>query len=227
VSVEWFMKLKEISSLTKMRINHLKNLNEQENRLSNLYGKRQEKNMQTVKLQQEQNAIQQTIFELEKDLKNADLQRQRLIDIGGDQNKISAYQKEVLQYEEKGFLLFEELEKNQSDLEDAKTFLSGIEKTIAEIKSEVEEEVLKEKKAIIQTELRLKLLDDELPADFRHLLHHTSAKNLAHGPFTRIENGSCFFCRFKISRTDESEIDMQQKLKTCPQCDRIFLPYGA
>jgi predicted nucleic acid-binding Zn-ribbon protein len=53
------------------------------------------------------------------------------------------------------------------------------------------------------------------------------AKNLAHGPFTRIDQGSCFLCRYKISRVEESEIDMQKALKICPQCSRIFLPYGA
>jgi predicted nucleic acid-binding Zn-ribbon protein len=87
-------------------------------------------------------------------------------------------------------------------------------------------EVADQKQKVVQAQMRIKLIEDELPTDFKSVLERTLKKNLALGPFTRNENGSCFFCRYKISKLDESEIDMQKQLKTCPQCSRIFLPYG-
>ena len=105
-------------------------------------------------------------------------------------------------------------------------FLSGLEKTYLEIEVEVKAEISEHQKGIEQSQMRMKLIEEELPADFRSTLERTLKKNLAVGSFTRIDQGSCFFCRYKISRTEESEIDMQKNLKVCPQCTRIFLPYG-
>ena len=96
-----------------------------------------------------------------------------------------------------------------------------------EIESEVAEEKGKLEKELHSISLRVDLLKEELPSDFRQVLERVSARKLAHGPFTRIEGGSCYFCRYKISRLDESEVDMQKQLKICPQCSRIFLPYGS
>jgi predicted nucleic acid-binding Zn-ribbon protein len=227
VSVDWFFKLKEIDSLTKMRINHLKNKSEQEDRVSKLNNRRQDTLMQTAKLRQDVIALNHELAEVEKKLKNASEQKQRLMDIGGDEIKISNYQNEINQYEEQGLEFLTQIENMEAEVSDHKTFLAGLEKSIQEIESEVQPELEKINSEVINIDFRLKLLMEELPLDFRTILLKTTAKNLAHGPFTRIDQGSCYFCRYKISRLDESEIDMQKNLKTCPQCSRIFLPYGA
>lgn len=227
MSTEWFLKLKEYDSLSKMRNTHLKALKEQDDRLSSLNEKRHEKNLQTEKLKQELISEQQNYFETEKKLKSCEEQATRLRDIGGDENKIQQYLKEATQLEDSLFASLEKTESLQGEIEETKTFLTGIEKTIQEIQAEVNSEKETAQKAIDQLDLRLKLIEEELPSNFQTLLKKTLAKNLAIGPFTRIESGSCFFCRYKISRIEESEVDMQQQLKTCPQCMRIFLPYGS
>lgn len=227
MSVEWFFKLKEIDSLSKMRINTLSALREQEDRLSKLFEKRQERVMQTTMLKQTHLSLQQNLFDLEKKLKIASEQKQHLIDRGSDENKITSYTQDIEKFEEEGFGIFESMEKNSAELHDTKTFLEGLEKTITEIKSEVDLDIENKNTEIKNLDLRIKLLEEELPTNFQQTLKRAQLKKLAHGPFTRVDNGTCFFCRHKISKNDEIEIDLQQNLKVCVQCDRIFLPYGS
>lgn len=227
MSAEWFFKLKEFDSLGKMRINHLKLIQEQEQRLTKLNIRRQEQLDEASGLRSELLSVQQYYFEAEKKMNTCEEQASRLRAVGGDEAKIANFHKEATTLEDSLFALLERTETIQQELEDKKTFLAGLEKTYLEIESEVKEEIQDNQKGVSQADLRMKLILEELPSGFRDTLERTLKKNLAVGSFTRIDNGSCFFCRYKISRTDESEIDMQQMLKICPQCSRIFLPYGS
>jgi len=227
VSAEWFFKLKEFDSLGKMRISHLKAIKEQEERLSNLNVKRQEQLADMSALKSELLSVQQIYFASEKKMNTCEEQASRLTDIGGDEAKIPQFKKEATQLENELFTLLERTESIQTSLEEKKTFLSGLEKTFQEIEGEVTQEIQVHQTGVSQADLRMKLIFEELPDDFKNTLERTLKKNLAVGSFTRIESGSCFFCRYKISRTEESEIDMQKNLKICPQCSRIFLPYGS
>ena len=227
MTADWFLKLKEFDSLEKMRISHLKAIKDQEDRLKHLNVKRQEQQKVQEILKAELHSLQQAYFETEKKLKICEEQASRLKDLGGDSDKIDRYQKDAATLEDDLFAILEKIESHQESIQEKKTFLAGIENTIQEIKSEVEAEIKEHSKAIEQLELRLKLIKDELPSDFKDALERTLKKNLALGPFTRVDQGSCYFCRYKISRIDESEIDMQRALKFCPQCSRLFLPYGS
>jgi predicted nucleic acid-binding Zn-ribbon protein len=227
VTADWFLKLKEFDSLEKMRISHLKAIKGQEDRLQLLNVKRQEQQKTLEILKNELHSLQQAYFETEKKLKICEEQASRLKDLGGDSDKIDRYQKDAGVLEDDLFAILEKIESQQVSMQENKTFLSGIENTIQEIKSEVEAEIKEHSKQIEQLELRLKLLKEDLPPDFKDALERTLKKNLALGPFTRVDQGSCYFCRYKISRIDESEIDMQRALKFCPQCSRLFLPYGS
>ncbi len=227
MSVELFMKLKEIESLSRMRTSFELQNREHNARLSKLNDTRQEAHARTVKLRQEVSSANSALADIEVRIRTASEQKQRLFDIGSDEKKISSFTTEIDGLEESGLVLLEEVAQLEEELRDTKEFMSGLEKTILEISAEVNSDVAGVTIELSHIELRLSLLLNELPTEFSTLLVKTAAKNLAHGPFTRVENGSCYFCRFKISRTDESEIDMQKNLKTCSQCSRIFLPYGA
>ena len=227
MSVDWFLKLKEIDSLAKMRIKYLRTRGEQNERISKLNDRREEAVMRTAKLKQETISINSEMADIDKKLKNASEQKQRIIDIGGDDKKIQSFTVEIAALEEKGIELLSRQDEIENENQDAKTFAAGIEKTICEIQSEAKPELDKIEQELSNIDIRQNLLLEELPADFKSLLLKITTKNLAHGPFTRIEQGSCYFCRYKISRMEEDEIDMQKSLKTCPQCTRIFLPYGS
>ncbi len=227
MSVKPFLTLKEIDSLSKMRITQLNVKSDHEKRVQKLNDKRQGIENEIGLLKKEIVQHQGLLGAVEDKIKTATQQKQRLIDLGGDEKKIQAYELEIKSLEDKGFEYLTLIDESESKIVDHKTFLIGLTKTLEEIDHEVQEDLTKIEADIKNIDLRLELLREELPAEFKTTLSKITAKNLALGPFTRIDQGSCFFCRFKISRIDESEIDMQKNLKTCPQCTRIFLPYGA
>jgi predicted nucleic acid-binding Zn-ribbon protein len=227
VSAEWFFKLKEFDSLGKMRIKHLKEIQEQQERLTKLNVKRQEQIDESSSLRSELLTVQQAYFDNEKKMNTCEEQAARLQEVGGDDKKIANFKKEAVELENSLFALLEQTESIQLSLNEKKTFLTGLEKTFKEIEAEVNDEIKIHQSEISQADMRMDLIKEDLPKEFQDTLDRTLKKNLAVGSFTRIENGSCYFCRYKISRTDESEIDQQFKLKTCPQCSRIFLPYNS
>lgn len=208
----------------KMRINHLKTVSEQEDRLEKLNKRLDESNNLVAKLKEANFSMQHDLHEIEKKLSLLQKQRQNLMDIGEDGEKFLG---PIDECEVKGLALLEAIDTNENEIRDQKQFSSGLTKTIAEIGTEVAEINSREQQEVRNLDLRLNLLLEELPENYRSLLSKVQSKNLAHGPFTRNENGNCFFCRYAISRIDQSEIDLQQALKQCPQCSRIFLPYGA
>lgn len=227
MSVKPFLILKEIDSLSKMRITQLNAKTDQEQRLKKLNDKRQGIEFEIQDSKKQIVVSRSQLDATEQKLKIAVEQKQRLIDMGGDEGKIAHFEKEINSLEDQGLEYLALIDESENKIAELKTFLSGLERTLDEISQEVREETSKNEEEIKNFDLRLELLLEELPSEFKTILQKTTAKKLAHGPFTRIDQGSCFFCRFKISRIDESEIDMQKNLKTCPQCSRIFLPYGA
>jgi predicted nucleic acid-binding Zn-ribbon protein len=226
VSLEWFSRLKEYDSLSKARLGESNAIKEQELRLKALELRREESLTRLTELKAEHVRLHQELLELEEKLKIQTQQRQRWIDQGGADDRRLKMEEDIAVLEEKGFAQLENLETNETERKEVQTFLDGLTKTIGEINGEVKAEILLHQEKIKQLDLRLEGLLEILPDEFKTLLLKLLKKNLAHGPFTRIDSGSCFFCRYKISRIDESEIDMQKKLKTCPQCGRIFIPYG-
>ena len=227
MSLEWFYKLKEFDSLTKMRINHLKAMSEQENRLSSLNERRQTNVLQTEKLQHDAHTLQHELFEIEKKMTEIETQRKRLEENNGDFEKISNFSSKIADLENEYFKKMTAQEELEQDRADLKLFLLGLDKTILEIQQEVDQEIQKEKNEITQLDLRLQLLQEELPPDFKSTLDKTLARKMVIGNFTRVDKASCYFCRSNLSKLEESEIDMQHLLKTCKMCHRIFLPFGA
>lgn len=222
-----FSKLKELDSLSKMRIKHLAAKSEQDNRLSKLQERQNEALLIIENLKQENQTHKDALFEVEKKIKTLQQQKERLMEIAEPEERIAVFNSQIDEREEKGLVLIEAIEKNEAEINDQKQFLSGLAKTIEEISREAQEISTTEQKAVENLDLRISLLEEELSPDFRLLYQKVRAKNLSNGPFTRIEAGSCYLCRYKLSRLEESEIDTQQKLKQCSQCSRIFLPYGS
>jgi predicted nucleic acid-binding Zn-ribbon protein len=226
VSLEWFSRLKEYDSLSRSRLGLLAAIKEQEERLSALDKRQADSLSQLTNLKGDYVRLQQDLQELEAKMKLLSQQKERWIDQGGDDKKRISMEEEIAGLEDKGMELLQILDTNEVERRDTQTFLEGLKKTYDEIASEVVLEVTRHRQEIEQLDLRQSSLLEILPPEYKDLLMRTLKKNPVHGPFTRIESGTCFFCRFKISRVDESEIDMQKKLKTCPQCGRIFIPYG-
>ncbi len=223
---EWFSKLKEFDSLTNMKTRHLAQMDEQKKRLDVLNLKRQEKEESINHALKAIHELQQNYHETEKKLITCEQQSSRLRDSGASEEKLGNYIKEAEKLESEMFVQLEKIEALEVEIEESKTFLIGLNKTFEEIGYEAQNEIGIHQNEIVQLEKRLELILNTLPLDFKNALEKTLKKKLAIGPFTRTDQSHCYFCRYKISRTEESEIDVQKILKFCPQCSRIFLPYG-
>ena len=226
MSLEWFSRLKEYDSLSRSRMGFLNSIKDQEKRIEVLTNRKEDNLAQLSGLKADYIRLQQSLHELEQKLRIQTEQRSRWIDSGGDEAKRKSMEAELSKLEEDGFILLQKLDENERERQDIQTFLQGLEKTILEISLEAKNEITLFQNEITQIDLRLSGLIEILPGEFKDLLMKLLKKNLAHGPFTRMEEGSCFFCRYKISRVVESEIDTQKLLRQCPQCSRIFIPYG-
>ncbi len=226
MSLEWFSRLKEYDSLSRSRMGFLNSIKDQEKRIAVLTDRKEDNLAQLSGLKADYIRLQQSLHELEQKLRIQTEQRSRWIDSGGDEAKRKSMEAELSKLEEDGFILLQKLDENEMERQDIQTFLQGLEKTILEISLEAKNEIALFQNEITQIDLRLSGLIEILPEEFKNLLMKLLKKNLAHGPFTRMEGGSCFFCRYKISRVVESEIDSQKLLSQCPQCSRIFIPYG-
>jgi predicted nucleic acid-binding Zn-ribbon protein len=208
-----------------MRLTLSQNKCDQEARLSKLTERQKTAECQTAKLRQELISITNDLADVEKSLKNASEQKQRLIDIGGDEKKINNFSQDVEKYENKGMEYLSKIDELEKEIADQKIFINGIQKTISEIAQETKHEIEIIDQEIKNIDFRLNFLTSELPDDFKNIYQRIVSRKPAHGPFTRTDQGQCYFCRFQISKMDESEIDAQRILKTCSQCGRIFLPY--
>ncbi len=220
---DWFLKLKEIDSLLKDKSKGDQFILDEKNRLTKLTSQLDSSKSESESLKKEIFELQTQLFEIEKKIKLFSDQKDNLFSIGKD---FSHLLKEIDQLESLGLEKIEELEQLKSKESDAQIFQKGLSKTIDEISLEVNENVSQKNGELNHILLRIKLLEEELPQDFKNLFQKIRSKNLAHGPFSKNENGSCYFCRYKLSKIEESEIDIQKLLKQCPQCSRIFLPYG-
>lgn len=226
MSLEWFSRLKEYDSLLKAKTGHLNAIKEQDDRITVLNGRKEERMAQLSTMKSEHIKLQQDLSDLEARIKLLTKQRENWIGLGGEEKKRLEMEGEISKLEDAGLELLDQQSVNSNDRQDAQTFIDGVSKTIAEIQAEADAEKATHTAAISEIDLRLGGILEFLPDEFKEALMRVLKKNLAHGPFTRIDNGSCLFCRYKISRVDESEIEMQKKLKNCPQCGRIFIPYG-
>lgn len=218
--------LREIKSLLDQKQNLLKKITDEKERIQKLETSQDSAQEEIKSIQEKILVVREEFSHLEKKINLLSEQKQRLFDYGSDEDKINLLSKEMSQYEHEALELMENEDHLIQQKEEKKTFLSGLKKTLEELSSESSEILQDLNEQVSHLDLRVKLLEESLPNDFQKTFHRISSKNLIHGPFTQVQNGSCYFCRFKISRIDESEIDLQKKLKTCPQCQRIFLPYG-
>ena len=208
MSVEIFFSLKEIESLKKMQLAHEGRILEQKERLGKL----------ADRLSTQLNIIESNQNEIVKIKSENNALEKRLQDRLDETTKATL---ETLQWD--NMLKIESLEK---EIQDDETFIIGFKNTMHEIDLEAQEIIAHEQKELRNLELRVRLLLDALPEDVQLLLKKLQAFNLKFGVFTSIEDSACRFCRRKLSRVEEEEIDIRLQLKTCASCRRLFLPYN-
>lgn len=170
MTVKPFLILKEIDSLSKMRITQLNAKTDQEERLKKLNDKRQGIEFEISDAKKQIVANRGQLDATEQKLKVAVEQKQRLIDMGGDEGKIAIFERDINFLEDQGLEYLGLIDEAEQKITELKTFLSGLERTLDEISQEVREETSKMGEEIKNIDLRLELLMEELPSEFKTLL---------------------------------------------------------
>lgn len=227
MSREAFQKLREIDSLLKMKNKELALVREQDDRLSRLESQKNERLEQKDQDKKLYTQTQQNLLEMEAKLKTASQQKERLSQYSPDDPKLAELAETIEKLEMDGLEMISQIDQIEHTLKDHETFLQGITKTITEISHEANEAKSKHLQEISNLDMRLNLLTDELPDNFKTAYQRLMTKNLPHGPFTTVANQSCLFCRSSVSKLEESEIDTKFAIIHCKQCGRLFLPYTA
>jgi predicted nucleic acid-binding Zn-ribbon protein len=227
MSREAFQKLREIDSLLKMKNKELALVKEQDDRLSRLESQKSERTDQKDQDKKLYTQTQQNLLEMEAKLKTASQQKERLSQYSPDDPKLAELSETIEKLEMDGLEMISQIDQIEQALKDHDTFLQGITKTISEISIESLETKNTHLKEISHLEMRLDLLVQELPDNFKMTYQRLMTKNFPLGPFTAVANQSCLFCRSSVSKVEESEIDTKFAIIHCKQCGRLFLPYTA
>lgn len=204
-----FLKLKEYDSLCRERISLQQKLGDEVSRLKRRESELFDREKMLADDRTQLSLLNREVADIDHQLK------QRLSDIAKQNLEEKGLEKLILQ---------QELELK---IEEHHSFLAGFKATLSDITIEVNQIISQLKNQIKNLEGRHNLLFAELPIDWQNLYNKTALKNHAFGPFTRIENQQCKFCRFSVSKQLESEVDSLLSLRSCPGCHRIILPYKA
>lgn len=137
--------------------------------------------------------------------------------------RLSPEAKEKL--DEEGLQLLIKQQELELEIEDHKTFLAGFQKTVDELRLEINTAISLLQLKCDQVSKRAEATFLELPSDWQQAYRKIAAKNPVHGVFTRLEGLKCQFCRAAVSKVFESEVDTLGMLKSCPSCGRLVLPY--
>lgn len=207
--IEEYLRLREMDAMLIQLRKATARMEDELNRLKRRENAKLDKEAELKVLVQETRAVEHQIAEMDRRL----TQRLDPATIG--------------QLEEEGLALLIRQQELELQQEDVRTFLGGYEKTLAELRSEIDKELVEARMQRDQAIARAEAIKNELPTEWREKYEKVAAKNLAHGPFTRITNTRCFICQYAVSRLVESEVDVQLLLKSCSGCGRLFLPYKA
>lgn len=160
------------------------------------------------------------ILQGEQALSNATSEKQ----VESSERQLLAHKEEQKELEESAFELMERIEAFQSEISDKKEFLLGSEKTLIEIKAEVAAHTAPIAAEVEVLRSRVANLKSELPDLAATRIEKLIEKDLKHGPLTKIQDGSCFICRFTVNATDKDRIEKLLNLTACSSCYRIFIP---
>lgn len=222
-----FSQLKEYDSLSKRQQQLLREIEQENQRLTKINLLLEEHLLRRHEIKNKISEYNALILDKDSQVRLLSEQKNRLINQGTPEEKLQEYQNNIDLLESEAFALLEQVEILETELKETGEFAAGAQNTLSEITAEVQQVVGDKEIEVSRIKSHLAdIMTNALSARVAAVLQKLMDKNLAHGPFTKIEAGACMMCRFKISKVDEGEIDVQRLLKQCPQCGRIFLPYG-
>ena len=231
---EGFRILKEINSLDSSKKELESTIQDELARVSKLHDMKdnriQEEQTTTLELKElkvQFQKIEGSISEFQSKLNKAKSDLTQLFDqkeIDALSNQIQKIEENIDNLETNGFNLMEDIELKEESLNEAKGFLSGIDTTINEMQSEIEEENQELFNKIKSINSRLENLYTQIPNEIHEKYQKLLSLNMKHGPLTKISGRECYICKYMLATHDISLVEDKMMIKSCGQCKRIFIP---
>lgn len=230
--IETFRNFIEIDGLRNKIAKHIAEIAGQEKRLIDTLSKKQKaisdiesKNdkIKSFKLKE----LELSVADLEKKVSHFkeqmnQIKTQKELDSLNHEIKTSS---ETLAIAEKDF--FEKIDiasKLEKEISDLNNFLTGIDVSITEIKSEVQSEIIVQQKEIDNFQLRINSLLDQVNPSYKKMYLELSERFKSTSPTAFINGKNCSVCRINIDAQTINLVDHAKSLELCPNCGRILLP---
>lgn len=164
--------------------------------------------------------LNKKILQGEQALNNATSEKQ----LSSSQMQLNSFKSELDNFENEAFNLLEISEELQERIDEKNNFLNGSEKTLKDISIEVQQNIDPMMSEIEVIRKRIDNLGSQLPEQTKTRLYKLIDKKLMHGPLTKIQDGSCFICRYEVNSINRDKIDKNLALLSCSSCSRLFIP---
>jgi predicted nucleic acid-binding Zn-ribbon protein len=231
---EGFRKLKEINSLDQ-DIKKLETVVAGElsriTKLEELKAKRVEiqaqEKVRLKELRLKFQEVESSISELQTKLERSKSNLVNLFDekdINSLSTQISSYETSVDELEDQGLTHMDEIETLDVSISDADTYFKGINETISEIQTEVEQENKEVYAQIKNKKDRITNLYKDIPESIHERLKKLLAKNMKFGALTKVSGKECFICKYMLPANEIVKIEDKLELKACGACYRIYIP---
>jgi predicted nucleic acid-binding Zn-ribbon protein len=231
---ENFKIIKEINSL-EVKLNHFDNLKgEDKRRIERLYQQKEHRlddlksySLKKDELQKELFQIEIRTQEIEKEQSNIAQQLNQVLE-SNLQEKLNLQKHklddELNNIQEKGLLNLEAIETFAIEIQDAQSFLNGIDETI----DEITHEILEKQNVDNLSEDHIKKRIEEVTADLTDEFKASYIKLRKHAPvhnsLSLLENNKCQFCHYEVNAKKLEDIQVKYQLHACEMCKRLLIP---
>ncbi len=230
-----FRQLIEIEALNRDNLVNHENIQSKLKRISDLEGRRNNAFhlIEETKAQEKNLKVPEILYQIEdKQLRLSKLDHQL---------SLSVTQKEQLAFEAQistlktdiGLLeddYFEKLDQSEVLLEkirELQVFYAGSEKTLEEIKGEVDKKIIEEKKIISNRQLRIDSLLENCHSSVKKIYLDLLLKFKPKSPVSYLIDKKCSGCHMQLDSQTRSSLDEGRSIECCPTCSRLLIPETA
>lgn len=233
-NISHFQSLKEIQSIDKLVLECLTIIKENEKRIAFLKNNIQDKEEELSDFESEFKQLTELLVSENKinlSIGNEIIQTKKNYNEIKNDNQLKAYEEQIkvlmLKKENSDEALFTFLIKEdeiKTNININRSFISGAKKSFAQIETESNGIIKLQLDKIDNYNLRINLIKDTLPDNFKSKFELVYKKLKHNTPITVLDKNLCFKCNIAISGTEIDLINNANSLEICPQCGRILLP---
>ncbi len=233
--LESFRHLIEIEALNRDNQVNQQNILSEKKRISDLVERRSKAllSIEEEKLREKNLKVPEILHQIEdKQLRLSKLEGQLSLSVTQKEqlafeNQISVLKNEITVLEENYFEKLDESEHILEAIREWKKFHQGSEKTLIEIKNEVDQAVLEEESIIHNRQIRIDSLLDACHVSVKKLYLELENKFKPKSPVSYLIDKKCSGCHMQLDSQMRSALDEGRSVEFCPTCSRLLIPETA